>query len=46
MEKVCRNCKFWNVLPDQDDMGDCFGHTVPGSLDANKCPTNSFQQRE
>ena len=44
--EVCRNCKFWNAIENKDDVGDCFGHSVPGSTDANKCPTQSFQLRE
>ncbi|MFX0016361.1 MAG: hypothetical protein ACFFB2_17330 [Promethearchaeota archaeon] len=43
---VCRECKFWTPIEAEDDIGDCFGHRVPGDTPSENCPTNSFQPRK
>ena len=39
----CKECEFYK--PIDNVKGDCFGHEVPGNLDASKCPANSFKPR-
>ncbi|MFX0051313.1 MAG: hypothetical protein ACFE8U_08485 [Candidatus Hermodarchaeota archaeon] len=41
----CRECKFWTPIEGSDDVGDCFGHKVPGNMNVDKCPTHSFTPR-
>jgi hypothetical protein len=41
----CRECKFWNPIEGENDLGDCFGHRVPGSTDSDNCPSHSFTPR-
>ena len=45
-QQLCRNCKFWTPIEEKEDMGDCFGYEVPGSMDAGQCPQQAFQLRE
>lgn len=42
---VCRECKFWNPIEGEEEIGDCFGHKVPGNTPTENCPSNSFQPR-
>ena len=39
----CKDCQFYK--PIDDSKGDCFGHEIPATLNADKCPTNSFKPR-
>ena len=43
---LCRDCKYWKPIENEENMGDCFGHKVPGDTDAGNCPTSSFTPRE
>jgi len=42
----CKDCKFLKPKEDDPTKGDCFGHEVDAEMDAEKCPTNSFQPKE
>lgn len=42
----CKDCKFFKANDDGSGKGDCFGHEVDGEMDAEKCPTKSFQPKE
>ncbi|MFX0073387.1 MAG: hypothetical protein ACFFAO_20100 [Candidatus Hermodarchaeota archaeon] len=39
----CKDCKFYK--PIDDTKGDCFGHEVAATRNAEECPTKSFQPR-
>ena len=39
----CKDCKFYK--PIDETKGDCFGHVVPANMDAERCPTKSFQPK-
>ncbi|MBN2151121.1 MAG: hypothetical protein JW839_06750 [Candidatus Lokiarchaeota archaeon] len=39
----CKDCEYYK--PIDAVKGDCFGHEVPATLDASKCPANSFKLR-
>ena len=42
---TCRECKHWKPIPEETNMGDCFGHKVPGDLDVQHCPAHAFAPR-
>ena len=41
----CRECKHWKPIEGENDMGDCFGHKVPGVMDSTQCPSQAFTPR-
>lgn len=43
---TCADCKHFKPLEGKEGLGDCFGHEVPGSLDAEKCPAKAFAPKE
>ena len=40
---LCKDCQFYK--PIDDSKGDCFGHEIPATLNADYCPTKSFKPR-
>lgn len=38
---TCQDCRFYKKKT--ENTGDCFGHEVPASMDASKCPQKAFQ---
>lgn len=42
----CKDCKFYKSKEEKPGFGDCFGHEVPEEMDAEQCPTKSFQPKE
>jgi len=40
----CKDCKFFE--PIDETKGNCFGYQVSAEMDADKCPTKSFQPKE
>ncbi|MFH1225897.1 MAG: hypothetical protein V1684_01250 [bacterium] len=41
---TCEECKFYKPVSERE--GDCFGHRIPSEMDAEECPTQSFQPEE
>jgi len=41
---TCKDCKYYR--PIDDTKGECFGHTVPADMPAEKCPAKAFELRE
>ena len=41
---TCAECMHYKQKT--ASMGDCFGHEVPGSMDAGKCPAKAFTPRK
>lgn len=42
----CKDCKFFTPKESSSIVGDCFGHEVEAEMDAENCPTKSFQPKE
>lgn len=42
----CKDCKFFKPREEDPNKGDCFAHEVEAEMDAENCPTKSFQPKE
>jgi len=42
----CQECKHFKAEEENAAKGDCFGHEVDAEMDADQCPTKSFEPKE